>query len=421
LTLLLLANVARALPFEIGPYLQDVRPDGATVVWEGSESAGEVIVQVGTEKRHFPAPSATHHAVRVEGLPTGSWPYRVVTRSQSRTGTLRTGATGEHPFSFIVYGDSRNGHEVHANLVSAMIAEDPDFLLGTGDLVEEGGSDLEWLRLFDIERPLLASRALYPAAGNHEYAGDPLLTRFRRFFLLPRGTGTAVEPAEHPVTAAYYSFRYGNSLFVALDANHPGDRAQNDWLADTMHRAANDPEVRHVFVFDHQPTFAVGDLCGSAFLQGPWVSAFADPKVRAVFSGHVHAYEHLERGRVRYFVTGGAGAKLDERQERCEAYDEQALVVYRATPHFLRVRVTGPTAALDAISVDGKLLDHVRLDQPPDEGAALPVPFADGLPHGRHVAGYVWSSRTTNRMLLVCLALLLGCAAFARWRQKRDR
>jgi hypothetical protein len=178
--------------------------------------------------------------------------------------------------------------------------------------------------------------------------------------------------------------------------------------------------VGHIFIVDHQPAFAVGDLCGSAVHQGAWMHAIASPKVRAVFSGHVHAYEHLERAGVRYFVTGGAGAPLDRRLDDCDSYNERALVVYRPVPHYLRVRVQGLLVVLDAISTNGSLIDNVRLDVPPADRSTSAgiVPYSDELAHPRQSQAATVSPRVTNWLLSLWL-LLLGFAGI--WLRRRRR
>ena len=43
-----------------------------------------------------------------------------------------------------------------------------DFLIHTGDFVENGASLAQWQSFFDIESPLLGGRCLFAAVGNHE-------------------------------------------------------------------------------------------------------------------------------------------------------------------------------------------------------------------------------------------------------------
>jgi len=48
------------------------------------------------------------------------------------------GGQDNTPFRFAVYGDTRDGHAVHRNIVAQIIKANPAFVLQTGDLVHSG-------------------------------------------------------------------------------------------------------------------------------------------------------------------------------------------------------------------------------------------------------------------------------------------
>jgi hypothetical protein len=389
-----------ALAITVGPYLQDPHPDGAIVVWEtDAPVAGELIVDDG--RYRFASPSGTHHEVRATGLPPGRHRYTVSAGElTSAPGELTTAATGDR-FTFLVYGDNRDRDADHARVVAAMAAEHADFVLHTGDMTGDAGVEALWRRFFEIEQPLLGSTAIYPAIGNHELLHDPLATHYRRYFALP-GVD-ALEDAER-----YYAVRYGNALLVSLDGNQSHSREQARWLMATLDRAAADPAIRHRFVFFHQPPFAAGDECGSAAEQGLWVPELERRGVRAVFSSHDHAYERLERNGVRYFVTGGGGAPLHHESARCPPPDRQALRLFRAEHHYLRVRVSGDEVLLDAVAADGRTLDQVRLHEPlpPEPVAPPPVEYKD-LPAAASPRIYAWLLALPLLATLLTVALRL--------------
>ena len=80
-------------------------------------------------------------------------------------------------------------------------------------------------------------------------------------------------------------------------------------------------------------------------------------KITAVFNGHAHNYQHHLKNGIHYVVTGGGGAPL---------YDPDApipgvtLKVER-TEHYVRIKVTGNQAKVEAIALDGRLLDAFEL------------------------------------------------------------
>jgi predicted phosphodiesterase len=368
---LCLGSAAHAARIDLGPYVQDVRPDGGIVVWETDAPVGaEVIVDTPAGPRRFVSPPATHHELRISGLPAGRHPYRVVpTDGESATGELTTAVTGSQ-FTFLVYGDNRDGDAHHQRVVERMAQEHSDLAINTGDLTSDGDVERLWRRFFAIEAPLLASVPLYPALGNHEVKHDPAAHHYHRFFALPGPPSVA----DHE---RYYAFRYGNAEFIALDSNQSHHHEQARWLQQTLSAAAIDPSIRHLFVYFHHPPFSNGPECGSAVEQGAWVPLFERYQVRAVFAGHEHAYQHMERGGVRYFVTGGGGAPLYGQSQHCPRYDRAALRVYRPEHHYLRVRVAADQVVLDAIAADGSLMETVRLHEPapPDPAPPPPIPY----------------------------------------------
>ena len=96
--------------------------------------------------------------------------------------------------------------------------------------------------------------------------------------------------------------------------------------------------------------------------------------MRAVFAGHDHAYERMERRGVRYFVSGGGGAPV-YREKSCAAFDRAARRVYRSVHHLLRVRVEGTNVEVTALAVaDGAPIDRVRF------GAGEPAFAMDAPP-----------------------------------------
>src|SRR5581483_9207515 len=372
----LLAARASAARLELGPYLQNVRSDGVTVIWETDAPAeGALVVATPSGERRFPSPSGTHHEVRATGLPPGRYRYHVESGgAASHDAEFATAIAGD-TFTFLVYGDNRDRDYEDAQVIAAISGERADLALQTGDMTGDAASDALWRRFFAIEAPLVSSVPMYAAIGNHELLNDPGLTHYHRFFAPPD-----LAPGE-PDNERYYSFRYANALFVALDGNQSHSQAQAQWLTRTLDAAAADRAIAHTFVFFHQPPFSNGDICGSAAEQGLWVPELERRGVRAVFTGHDHSYQHLERNGVRYFVTGGGGAPLHKESVSCPEYDRHALVMFRGAYHYLRVRVRGAEVVLDAIAADGQTLERVALHEPAPahDHVEPPVPF-DHLP-----------------------------------------
>ncbi len=363
--------------FAISPYVQDVHKDSVVIAFATDSPSMALVHFDGAEGRGaVMSGPREHHKVRLDGLKAGvRYRYTVSVRRQgdltgveSVSESAEFATSAEHlPFLFLVYGDCRDRDSDHQAVVREMLKERPDFVLQTGDMVSRAGDAGQWRRYFAAVSPLIRSVPMYPALGNHELRGDPEANHFFRYFVIPS------ERKRRPV---YYAFRYGNSLFVSLDGNSPLDHDQAVWLERTLAASQKDASVRHVFAFVHQPPYSVGAYCGSDRIQRRLVPILRRYGVRAVFAGHEHAYQHLERGGLRYFVTGGGGAPLYTRSTSCNFDDDMALRLFRAEHHYLRVQVDGDAATLLAVSKDGEVIERVLLHEPvvPDDDFRLAPP-----------------------------------------------
>lgn len=318
----------------IGPYVQQLRSDGFTVTFE---TAGDTDAEVRAGSLVV-ATHGRHHEAVLRGLPAASRvPYRVVVGGVDVGGGEVALYDPTRPLTFVVWGDTRNGDGVDERLAELARAQDPVLALHTGDFSPWGSNERGWRAFFADAAPLLRDVPIYATVGNHELFRDDGAPHFRRFFAAAR-------------QRLYYSFRVGPAAFIVLDGNAPGP-AQTAWLRGELEAARRDG-VAHVFVLEHQPPLSVGDHCGSALDQAAWMALFEQYHVRAVFAGHDHAYERMERRGVRYFVSGGGGAPVYD-EHSCAAFDRAARRTYRPVHHLLRVRVDGPHVEVAALGLDG--------------------------------------------------------------------
>jgi len=374
--------------FTFAPYLQDVREESLVIAW-ATDVVTSGVVQVfepaaadNTAEGPAPqgqgwtlrfvstSPAGIYHRVKLTGLAAGKrYGYVVLARRSADQPWTETAtplsefntASARGPFVFLVYGDTRDRDGDHAAVVQAMLAEHADLVLQTGDMVSRASDEGQWRRYFSTAAPLLRSAPLYPTIGNHELRGDLAAAHFRRLFVLPGGP---FSPPFHRRRPIYYAFRYSNSMFVALDGNSPYDLEQTAWLERTLRGSQADSSIRHVFVFVHQPPYAVGTYCGSERLARRVVPILQRYSVRAVFAGHEHAYQHLERSGLRFFISGGGGAPLYVRSRACSREDDMSLRLFRAEHHYLRVQIEGDAATLLAIDRKGGLMERVVLHEP---------------------------------------------------------
>ena len=178
-----------------------------------------------------------------------------------------------------------------------------------------------------------------------------------------------------------YSFGYGNTFVIALDANIAGDEKQYQWIKGQL-GGLDRTRYANVIVFCHQAPFSSGPHGGArvedqtAELRKRYMPLFNAHHVRAVLSGHEHLFEHwVERytdasgtHRMDLIVSGGGGAPIYPYTGEPDLRDylkvnEASRVTLEhlvrpgnqdsPTPyHYVVVRVDGETMDMEVIAVD---------------------------------------------------------------------
>jgi 3',5'-cyclic AMP phosphodiesterase CpdA len=203
-------------------------------------------------------------------------------------------------FRFAAYGDTRDNHDIHREIVKGVMSFQPALVLQTGDLVHHGDAADEW-RIFDeITGDMRRQIPYYPARGNHDVGTQ----------------GYYEQRVTQPVLSGnklYYSFERGNLHFVAVDTQQAVDPAseQGRWLEDDLARAR--AGGKFIVPFFHKAIYSTGphaDESGVLALQAILHPLFRKYGVRLAFEGHDHIYYRTVRDGITYVVTGGGGAPL---------------------------------------------------------------------------------------------------------------
>ncbi len=289
------------------------------------------------------------HELELTGLqPATAYSYRVESvRIPSALGQLHTETDAASPYRFVVFGDTRSNHDDHRSVVDRIAMEEPAFLLHTGDLVGDGGSEWDWTSFFEVERDLLRDVTLYPALGNHEADG----ARYLEFFAPPADLA--------PGTENYYAFTYATSAMVMLDLYlsdfSPGS-SQYTWLEDTLGAFAADPSIHLRFVALHHGPYDSGSHGSNLSVRDDLTPLFETYGVDAVFSGHDHMYERSTVNGIKYVVTGGGGAPLYSVPGDWWTEASESVL------HYVVLDVDGPRAEVVVKRLDGSVLDQFVLN-----------------------------------------------------------
>ncbi len=343
---------ADARAFKKGPYLQNVSTSAVTIMWEADKAVTCTVSLLSPTKRTIKTESERLHEIVVNKLAPGKrYQYRVTCGNKSVTGEFATAPKSGAPFSFVVFGDSRHYETSHRRVVERVRREVPDFILGTGDMVDTGGSESDWQKFFDIERNLLRENVLFPSLGNHDRQGrGRTADNYRKYFSLPENS---------PNAERYYAFTYANSRFLILDSNAHSFALtdQTAWIKRQLRAARRDKKIRHIFVSMHHPPFSVSLHGGQTELREAWTPLFEEFGVAAVFSGHDHVYSRAYREGVNYFVSGGGGAPLYPRGRKVSRIDRKATKYFERVNHYLRVHIVGDLIEIVAIRADGSVME----------------------------------------------------------------
>jgi hypothetical protein len=286
------------------------------------------------------------HAVSAAGLEAGvHYVYSVrsgaVTVGKGQFATAPAPASGA-PLRFLVYGDDRTDPAAHRAIVRAMAATPSDFLVNTGDLVEDGGSSDDWQSFFDAEAPLLSDRAVFVAIGNHELYDDAAGANFARYFGHADAMGAgAVQP--------YGTARLASVRFFFLAGIHDwGSGDERQWLERELAKADGESGLVWRIVVVHQGPWSAGPHGGNGrLLQARVPDLLAAHKVDLVLSGHDHIYERGDARILKYVISGGGGAPLYRVAQPMETTRKA-----EASYHFVEI-----TAAADALRVVAHRLD----------------------------------------------------------------
>ena len=342
----------KPMAFEKRPYLQNVKEDGITIMWETTQPADSK-VEYGPDTTYgqvvYDSSLVKIHEVRIKGLdPQTTYHYRVLSDTLvSPDATFRTAIYVSTPFRFTVWGDSRTDTASHGRVVRQMVRWHPDIAVNTGDVVTNGDVYQQWSdEFFSPAWPLMRNTPVYVSIGNHEGNAH----WFYDFFSFP--------PPED-----YFSFNYGNAHFIILDTNkpyYPGS-AQYNWL-DADLKSPERRKATWTFVFFHHPPWSQQwdspGYSGESGVRRDLVPLLErEPHVDFVFNGHTHDYERGLHNGVYYIITGGGGAALD----RVKTGDWPHIAIWLSQYHFCVVDVNGNDLVFQAVSVHGTLLDSLHL------------------------------------------------------------
>ncbi len=196
---------------------------------------------------------------------------------------------------FAIISDTHIGFQesVYSALIKMIDSDGVHFMIHTGDAIHKPGDTLQWAKFLKITGQ---GKVLHLAPGNHDIDDNESLGVFLKYF--PR---------------SFYSFYEGDTLFLILNTELPGQRAritgeQLSWLKKELERP-----FRYKFVFLHEPLFPVVRLHGLDFHRSErdeLHQLFVRSGVTLVMAGHDHLYDRRTRDGITYVIAGGGGGLM---------------------------------------------------------------------------------------------------------------
>ncbi len=320
LLLLVPAVSAAELP-RWGPYITSLDEDTVTIhycLYENASGAAEITL--GNRTTLFPSDSAGFHHIQIQNLtPDTTYSYRIlVNGTWSDTYSFRT--FGAENYTFVVSGDTRSEPpftqiERHGVVASAILKENPLFVVHLGDFSGEANDPKEWDQFFSAGRDLYANTIIIPVQGNHDYA-----SLYTEIFGMPD----------------WYAFSAGSLRFLVLNTN---GWTQTRFDNQTAWFSAEAADKGVKIAFFHHPFYTTDrKRTGLTLAQIPiWQKIFEKGGVSAVYSAHMHAYERYVSDGVTYVTNGAGGAPLYP--PVTEPADELVTAIYH-TLGYVRVDVT---------------------------------------------------------------------------------
>ncbi len=351
------------------PHLEMPTTSSVLLQWNTANKIPTTLFWGGTpacEQIFYHADAVHDHRTALSGLtPATKYYYRAVLDSDTTVTeyfyTAKPASTKE--VKFFVIGDSSPYSGFGSTPEQLKVAEqiqkkEFDFGLHCGDINQHIGEEYD-LVYYQPYKDILKHATLFTCIGNHDTAYDGTFTYQNSFNLFHNNPDS---------TERYYSFNYGNVHVISLDTNLPYDpsSAQYKWLEADLQSAMR-KQTLWTFVINHQPPYSEGwpGYPGEMNVRTYLMPLYEKYGVNMSFSGHTHNYERGCLNGVYYIITGGGGAPLEDGSQPY-TYDHVAKRINEH--HFTYIQIDGNLCILQAINLNGQLIDEVFISMKAEVG-----------------------------------------------------
>lgn len=220
------------------------------------------------------------------------------------------------PFFFIQLADPQLGFSgnnksfdeevvLYEKAVTAVNKLNPDFVVLTGDLINNSKDQTQLSAFKDITSKINSTIPVYYTPGNHDIGNTPADSDIETF----------IEKYGHEK----FAFKHKNNVFIGFNsciikAATPGmEEAQYNWLKEKIERSK---KAEHIVLFCHHPFF-VKTLDEADFyfniptgIREKYIKMFEENGVNAIFAGHLHDNAVAKYKNMDVITTSAVGKPL---------------------------------------------------------------------------------------------------------------
>ncbi len=306
------------------------------------------------------------HRVLLTGLkPNTKYFYRVGSETEtiiyrSSMFSFKTAPKTNENFQFISYSDSQQivGIGWHERICKAIAGqEDISFVADVGDLCQDWDYKPDWNQFFFEASAYMDKYPFVPCIGNHDgyYPEDEAaerITYYKQYFGIT-----------HSPDRFYYSFDWGNTLFVVGEISTASDEdpsqlrnIQHDlWLNKTLEKGQD--KTFRILMF-HRQLFSAED--DNDRLLARIIPIVEKYNVSLVLYGHHHHYERfLYNGHTYICLGGGGGQQFGSNYFRTSEYTK----CFAMGPSYTKFTVQSNKINIITYSAENDVMDHCSLTQ----------------------------------------------------------
>jgi 3',5'-cyclic AMP phosphodiesterase CpdA len=202
-------------------------------------------------------------------------------------------AQSESP-TFAIISDTHVGapNSTYPSVVRQLEEDGIATIIHTGDAINKAGDLSQWAEFSAESGP----EKVYLTPGNHDIRD-------------PKSFSTYLGRYHSP----FYAFSDGDTLFVMLNTEIPGQRRKITGEQLTWLKVELDRPFRYKFVFLHEPLYPLLPFNGldrHRSDRNALHQLFVEKGVSLVVAGHDHVYNRKVKDGVEYVVQGAVGGRL---------------------------------------------------------------------------------------------------------------